>query len=328
MNTLHINLLAKFVLTVGLPLLVATGTVDAQAQEDGKALYAVRRAACHDSGLLGAPKLGQSDHWAERMAQGRALLLEHAIKGFKNMPPRGGNPKLSDQQVGAAVDYMMSRVTPVVAASTATKAVAKAPAKAPAKATPKPKPVKKRVAVAAKKGRGVNKFNRLMKPASKRNLPPTQDGIHDPSTEGTRTLQAPKSAFSTLSKSNFGNRVDWVDALAKNEITPRYDRDDPDAQPIIMDLNIVREVKGSMPNVVYPHKQHTEWLDCSNCHPAIFVPQKGANQLSMASILLGKQCGVCHGKVAFPVGDCRRCHSGKKTASAKKAASAKKGSGN
>ena len=67
-----------------------------------------------------------------------------------------------------------------------------------------------------------------------------------------------------------------------------------------MDLNIVREVKGSMPDVVYPHKQHTEWLDCSNCHPAIFKPQKGANQISMAGILLGQQCGVCHGKVAFP----------------------------
>ena len=67
-----------------------------------------------------------------------------------------------------------------------------------------------------------------------------------------------------------------------------------------MDMNIVREVKGSMPDVVYPHKQHTEWLDCSNCHPAIFVPQKGANQISMAAILLGEKCGVCHGKVAFP----------------------------
>jgi c(7)-type cytochrome triheme protein len=78
---------------------------------------------------------------------------------------------------------------------------------------------------------------------------------------------------------------------------------------MVMDMNIVREVKGSMPDVVYPHKQHTEWLDCSNCHPAIFVPQKGANQISMASILLGQACGVCHGKVAFPVSDCRRCHS-------------------
>jgi c(7)-type cytochrome triheme protein len=79
-----------------------------------------------------------------------------------------------------------------------------------------------------------------------------------------------------------------------------------------MDLNIVREVKGSMPDVVYPHKQHTEWLDCSNCHPAIFIPQKGANAISMAAILMGEKCGVCHGKVAFPVSECRLCHSKKK----------------
>ena len=83
-------------------------------------------------------------------------------------------------------------------------------------------------------------------------------------------------------------------------IAPRWDRNDDKAAAVVMDLNIVREVKGSMPDVVYPHKQHTEWLDCSNCHPKIFVPQKGANQISMASILLGQQCGACHGKVAFP----------------------------
>jgi hypothetical protein len=45
---------------------------------------------------------------------------------------------------------------------------------------------------------------------------------------------------------------------------------------------------------------------------AIFIPQKGANQISMASILLGEKCGVCHGKVAFPVSECRLCHSKKK----------------
>jgi c(7)-type cytochrome triheme protein len=75
-----------------------------------------------------------------------------------------------------------------------------------------------------------------------------------------------------------------------------------------MDLNVVREVKGSMPDVVFPHKQHTGWLQCANCHPATFNPQKGANRISKASILLGEKCGVCHGKVAFPVSECRLCH--------------------
>jgi len=154
-----------------------------------------------------------------------------------------------------------------------------------------------------------NTFNRLMKPPSQRNPPPATDGIHDKEGIGAKSLQAPKESFAKLPKSKSGNYVDWVKALDDGKIQPRYDRLDPDAKPIVMDLNIVREVKGSMPNVVYPHKQHTEWLDCSNCHPAIFLPEKGANNMSMASILLGEQCGVCHGKVAFPVSECRRCHS-------------------
>ena len=160
-----------------------------------------------------------------------------------------------------------------------------------------------------------------MKSSSEWNPPPAEDGIHDPTNSGTMLLQPPKVAFESLSKSKSGNRVDWVQALQNGEIAPRYERMDENAKPVVMDLNIVREVKGSMPDVVYPHKQHTEWLDCSNCHPAIFIPQKGANQISMASILLGQKCGVCHGKVAFPVSECRRCHSKQKAAASEAKAS-------
>ena len=171
-----------------------------------------------------------------------------------------------------------------------------------------------------------NSFNRLMKPKSKRNPAPPQDGIHDPDNEGSHILQPPKEQFTEMPRGKSGNYVDWVKALDDGKIKPRYDRVDPDVKPVIMDLNIVREVKGSMPDVVYPHKQHTQWLDCSNCHPAIFMPQKGANSMSMASIILGESCGVCHGKVAFPVAECRRCHSKSKgkAAAAKKTANAKK----
>ena len=122
-------------------------------------------------------------------------------------------------------------------------------------------------------------------------------------------LQPPREAFAALPKSRSGNYVDWNRAVDEMLISPRSDIRNPDAIPIVLDLNIVREVKGSMPDVVYPHKQHTQWLDCANCHPAIFIPMKGANQISMASILMGEKCGVCHGKVAFPVSECRRCHS-------------------
>ena len=164
---------------------------------------------------------------------------------------------------------------------------------------------------AAPKASSVNTFNRLMKPKAKVNPDPAQDGIHDPENTGTSLLQPPKTAFETLDKSKYGNHVDWVSSLNNEKIAPRWAVADSEAQPIVFDLNIVREVKGSMPNVVYPHKQHTQWLDCSNCHPDIFIPQKGANQINMASILLGEKCGVCHGKVAFPVtaSTCTLCHS-------------------
>ena len=154
-----------------------------------------------------------------------------------------------------------------------------------------------------------NAFNRLMKPASERNAPPESDGIHDPTSDGTMMLQPPREAFAALPKSRSGNYVDWNRAIDDLLIAPRSDIRNADLNAIVLDLNIVREVKGSMPDVVYPHKQHTQWLDCSNCHPAIFIPMKGANQISMASILMGEKCGVCHGKVAFPVSECRRCHS-------------------
>ncbi len=169
---------------------------------------------------------------------------------------------------------------------------------------------------------GPNDFNRLMRPPSQRNPPPPKDGIHDPAGIGAKSLQTPREAFAPLPKGKSGNYVDWVKALEGGKIAPRFDRLDPKAKPIVMDLNIVRQVKGSMPDVVYPHKQHTQWLDCSNCHPAIFEPKKGANQISMASIILGEKCGVCHGKVAFPVSECRRCHSLAKGKGAKRSSQA------
>lgn len=157
-----------------------------------------------------------------------------------------------------------------------------------------------------------NTFNRTMRPLARYNLPPMEDGIHDPGIEATKVLNAPLDAYTDLPRNKAGNRVDWVAAIAAKKITPRWDRVNANAEGMVMDMDIVRIPKGSMHNVVFPHKQHTEWLTCSNCHPEIFVPQKGANQISMSLILSGQKCGVCHGKVAFPPSECSKCHSQKK----------------
>lgn len=300
-----------------------TGAVSAQ---QGKAVYEKSCVMCHGTGVAGAPKFGNASDWAPRVARGAAALYTSALNGTpKGMPPRGGNAELKDADVKAAVDYMMAAAAAPKPAAAAAKAAAAAPAEKPAAAAaPAEKPVSaaKPTAVAAPAAAAsvaaaqpaaqVNSFNRLMRPASRQNPPPMEDGIHDPKNDGTGQLQAPRSAYEALPRANAGNRVNWVAALEEKRIAPRWDRADPKATGLVLDFNIVREVKGSMPDVVYPHKQHTEWLDCSNCHPAIFIPQKGANQISMASILLGEKCGVCHGKVAFPVSECRLCHSKKK----------------
>ncbi|MES2149406.1 MAG: c(7)-type cytochrome triheme domain-containing protein [Pseudomonadota bacterium] len=303
---------------------LSSGAMHASDLPDGKAIYDGTCFACHNSGAAGAPKLGDAAAWAPRIKLGTAALYASATNGKGVMPPKGGNAGLSEAQLHAAVNYMIGQagasktaaaapVKPAAAppAVAPLKPLAATPAAAPPAPAPAPAPAS---TVAAALGSNVtpaaaNPFNRLLRPPAQRNLPPPEDGIHDPANEGAFALQPPLTAFQTLPKSNDGNRIDWVKALNENLINPRFDRNDPNATPMVMDLNIVREVKGSMPDVVYPHKQHTQWLDCSNCHPAIFIPQKGANQISMAAILMGQKCGVCHGKVAFPVSECRRCHS-------------------
>jgi c(7)-type cytochrome triheme protein len=286
-------------------LLLAAGACGAAEIRSGEEVYGVSCGGCHATGVLQAPKLGDNADWSKREQQGLEVLLEHALKGYKNMPARGGNPTIKDQEIENAIIHML--VSSGIEKYTAKPAPAET-----AKTSATVASVADRKPVPQARSSSVNSFNRLMKSKEEWNLAPPKDGIHDPKNEGTHMLQSPRTAFEVLVSAKSGNRVDWVKALEKGEIAPRYDRLDPEVKPVVMDLNIVREVKGSMPDVVYPHKQHTEWLDCSNCHPAIFIPQKGANQISMASILLGQKCGVCHGKVAFPISECRRCHSQQK----------------
>jgi cytochrome c5 len=76
---------------------------------DGKKVYDGLCAACHAAGVAGAPKTGDKGAWAPRVAQGMDTLHQHAIKGIRAMPAKGGNPALSDAEVSAAVDHMVAQ---------------------------------------------------------------------------------------------------------------------------------------------------------------------------------------------------------------------------
>jgi cytochrome c5 len=74
---------------------------------DGSKVYQAVCVTCHGTGLLASPKFGDKAAWKPRIAAGLATLQEHAIKGIRTMPAKGGNSSLSDAEVGAAVDYMV-----------------------------------------------------------------------------------------------------------------------------------------------------------------------------------------------------------------------------
>lgn len=79
----------------------------AAAAKSGSEIYQGACFACHGTGAAGAPKVGDKAAWEPRTGQGLAALLQAAINGKNAMPPKGGAMHLSDDDVKAAVDYML-----------------------------------------------------------------------------------------------------------------------------------------------------------------------------------------------------------------------------
>lgn len=133
------------------------------------------------------------------------------------------------------------------------------------------------------------------------------DGIHDPDNPALATMQSPFQALSALPIGRW-KEIDWMQALKRGDIQPRAGLETEGGMEAL-DLDIIMTNTKSMPHVRFPHSAHTKWLACSNCHPDIFIPKKGANAITMNAILKGQFCGICHGKVAFSSYICQRCHS-------------------
>ncbi len=79
------------------------------AKIDGEKVYKGTCFACHDVGVANAPKLGDKAAWSARVATGKDALYHSALNGKNVMPAKGGNTALSDDEVKAAVDYIVGK---------------------------------------------------------------------------------------------------------------------------------------------------------------------------------------------------------------------------
>ena len=125
-------------------VVVAEGS-DVKGQRTGKQIVETVCATCHATGLLNAPKVGDKAIWGPLIKEGHAHLTENAIKGLRQMPPRGGNPDLTDAEIARAVAFMANQAganftEPPVQAGAATQvaAASSAPIGTAAAATPAP----------------------------------------------------------------------------------------------------------------------------------------------------------------------------------------------
>jgi cytochrome c5 len=73
----------------------------------GKLVFETHCAVCHATGVAGAPKAGDKAAWAARVSQGYPMLYDHALKGIRGMPAKGGNADLPDADLANAVGYLV-----------------------------------------------------------------------------------------------------------------------------------------------------------------------------------------------------------------------------
>lgn len=140
-------------------------------------------------------------------------------------------------------------------------------------------------------------------------IPLARDRVHDPRGASIVELQEPGEGLSELPPHQAGNRVLWAKALDRGAISPRRSIYPTENKIQVLDLDVLMDLRGSMPVVRFPHKIHTQWLVCDNCHEELFKSRVGETRISMYTILQGEQCGLCHGSVAFPLTECPICHS-------------------
>lgn len=103
---LHPRALAASALAV--LVLAATAAVAEDGAPSGQSVYEVVCASCHDTGVEGAPRIGDRAAWSKRVAQGLPALTRSTLEGIRKMPPHGGDTTLSDLELRRAIVYIVN----------------------------------------------------------------------------------------------------------------------------------------------------------------------------------------------------------------------------
>ncbi|HEY5648201.1 MAG TPA: cytochrome c3 family protein [Nitrospiria bacterium] len=108
------------------------------------------------------------------------------------------------------------------------------------------------------------------------------------------------------------NQVDWMEALLEGTIQPRSSVEPgaPDPEALSLDVKMIPEEAPEF-WAIFRHGTHTLWSECEMCHTDLFEMEKGSTSVTMERIYEGRDCGACHGTVAFAIDpNCGKCHPG------------------
>jgi cytochrome c5 len=101
-----VQMMKKLASVIAISTLLGLGSAVMAA--DGQQIYQSSCQACHATGAAGAPKVGDKEAWAPRIAQGADTMLANATNGIRAMPPKGACATCTEDDLKAAIDYMVS----------------------------------------------------------------------------------------------------------------------------------------------------------------------------------------------------------------------------
>lgn len=102
--------------------------------------------------------------------------------------------------------------------------------------------------------------------------------------------------------------INWMKLKELNVINPIASIDGRSNEKIRETKIYFQPRSLSMPDVLFDHKLHSWWINCSTCHNRLFKDKLGANDINMVDMSKGKYCGSCHMKVSFTFSNCLWCH--------------------